>query len=115
MINTYIGRQKYRTEDTIPERQYKLVWEGDPHEAPSSPLAVIIGRNPDKGRPQTSDGQGSSLSSYEMAEDDIELLSVQATSQRDMAKFDASKVKLKLRTLSDQGFWMEECRFDMEY
>ncbi|HIX20045.1 MAG TPA: virulence factor SrfB [Candidatus Akkermansia intestinigallinarum] len=103
MINSYIGRQKYRAENSTPERQYKLRWKGDSRKAPNAPLTVIVRRK----QPPTC-GE-----SYEMEEDDIELVSVECTDPSD-TNFDSSLVELQLRTLSEAGFWMEECRFQCE-
>lgn len=114
MINTYIGRQKYQTQDTVPERQYKLEWIGDPQKAPTYPLAIVVQRKP-RTYCQYDENGLPSISSYEMQEDDIELVTVQPTSPRDVDCFNHGNVQLKLRTMSDSGFWMEECRFNMDY
>ena len=107
MLNNYIGRQKYHAETTMPERLYKLRWTGRPEQAPRSKLAIVIER-------VTRSGATAADDFYALDEDDIVLRSVEPTDPRDKVHFDPSKVELQLRTLSDNGFWMEECRFHMD-
>lgn len=104
---SYIGRQKYRTNSTPPERLYQLCWTGRPDYAPGSPLAVVIER-------VTRSGASGDNDIYAQDEDDIVLRSVEPTDPRDREHFDPSLVELRLKTLSDDGFWMEECRFLMD-
>lgn len=104
MINTYIGRQKYLAQNTMPERIYKLRWLGAQEESPQCPLAIVVSR-------KTSACGYDEDDPYACDEDDIELVSVTPTGP--CPNFDPSKVELQLRTLSDDGFWMDECRFYM--
>ncbi len=106
-IGDFIGRQKYRTDSTLPERLYRLCWTGRPDYAPNSQLAIVIERI-------THSGASGANDIYAQDEDDIVLRSVEPTDPRDMEHFDPSKVELRLQTLSDDGFWMEECRFLMD-
>lgn len=104
MIGSYIGRQKYMADDTMPERLYKLRWTGPANDRPLSQLAIVIRRKEQYYDENSSD-------SYAIDEDDIELVSVESTDPEET--FDPSFVELQLRTLSEAGFWMEECCFNM--
>lgn len=94
-LESYIGRQKYYSKYSTPEQQYQLHWIGDPQEAPRAALAVCIQRRIN-----------------EENDDDIELVNVQTTDPMD-AQCDMSKVKLMLKTLPPEGFWMEEAMFNI--
>lgn len=96
MINTYIGRQKFISKNAHPEQQYQLCWEGAPEDAPIGTLAVIFQRRLDENA----------------EDDDIEISSVTPTSPDDADK-DMSLVTLKLKTLPEAGFWMDECRYEV--
>ncbi len=102
MANTYIGRAKYNTRDARVEQQYYLKWvgkdpkTGEPRKLPESPLAVVFRRRAGK------------------EDDSIEIESVEATADEDgfISKDD---VRLELCTLPREGFWMDECRFEVDF
>lgn len=100
MANAYIGRQKYKSDDAYVEQQYILKWKakdesGNLRPVPPSPLAVVFER-------------------CEGEDDDIRLVSVTSTDP-EYQGITENDVELMLCTLPPEGFWMDECRFHVEY
>ncbi|MBQ3526236.1 MAG: virulence factor SrfB [Akkermansia sp.] len=98
-IGTCIGRMKYKSESSIPEQQYEIVWTGPEDKKPMNPLVAQFQRRK-KGM-----------------DDDIRLIQGSVTpTHRSDAKlgtgFINEHIKMKLRTLPRQGFWKETCCFD---
>lgn len=100
VVGSYIGRQKYNVRNASVEQQYQLKWigknaDGAPRPAPAS-LAVIFER--------VNDGE----------DDDIVIRDVRAINAADDGTVSVSDVELQLCTLPAGGFWMDECRFEVE-
>lgn len=109
-IRSCIGRQKYHTQTTVPQRLYRLCWTGPESQFNNSwILAVVVERVSNSDAAANGD-------SYAMDEDDIKLVSVELCNPTAKDQnFDPTKVELQLCTLPDEGFWMEECRFSMDF
>ena len=93
-ITSRIGRMKYMSKKSTPEMQYEIVWEGEGPQ-PQHLLAATFGR--------VEDG----------ADDDIELVDIAATDPEEADRVNMDTVKLRLKTMSPQGFWKEECVFNV--
>ncbi len=108
-IRSCIGRQKYHTQTTVPQRLYRLCWTGpESHFNNGWILAVVVER-------VSSSDAVANGDSYAVDEDDIKLKSVKLCNPSSKGEhFDPDKVELQLCTLPDEGFWMEECRFFMD-
>lgn len=101
MPNQYIGRAKYNTRDTCVEQQYFLRWvgrtpDGNARPSPTHPLAIVFARTSDEG------------------DDGIEIKSVCSTMPEVDGDVTEKDVVLELNTLKGEGFWMDECRFEVE-
>lgn len=103
MVDTYIGRAKYNTRDARVEQQYYFKWvgkdpkTGEPRKRPDSPLAVVFKRCEEK------------------EDDSIEIESVEATNPDEDGTIGIDDVRLELCTLSREGFWMDECKFEVDF
>lgn len=93
-ITSKIGRMKYMSKKSTPEMQYEIVWEGEGPQ-PQHVLAASFGR--------IEDG----------TDDDIELIDIAATDPSEAERVNMDTVKLRLKTMSPQGFWKEECVFNV--
>lgn len=100
-IGQFIGRQKYYSRQSVPEQQYELCWLGRPEQAPRGAVAVVINRT------QHEDEFG-------LTDDDIELEECRFIDEEDEMRSEPSLVGLRLNTLPQKGFWMEEARFNMD-
>lgn len=95
MPGNYIGRAKYNTKDTCVEQQYYFRMR-DKDRRITSPLAVVFARK--------TTGE----------DDDIEIVEVRSTDPDADGEVTEGDVELALHTLKEGGFWMDECRFEVE-
>lgn len=97
-VGQYIGRQKYYSSRSVPEQQYQLCWNGPEDKAPRSSVAVIIER-----------------CLNEEQDDDIRIRQAEFTDEADAAVCSPEDLELRLVTLPQEGFWMDEARFDVNF
>lgn len=100
-IGQFIGRQKYYNRQSAPEQQYELCWRGRAEDAPRGAVAVVINRT------HQDNGNG-------QVDDDIELADCVFVDEDDETRCEPTLVALRLNTLPQNGFWMEEARFNVD-
>jgi hypothetical protein len=102
LINSYIGRMRYKSEGSRPEQQYKLVWKNPDawtNVNTGSALSVEIRRVTD---PETGNDVGLELGDkVELIGSDVEITS--------------DDIVLQLCTLEGGEFWIDTGRFEVQW